>query len=399
LPLLLGLLAALQFVPFGALTLTTAAGVSSANGAEEPVTPTGESVTATEDVGSNLPRSTSSVKVIVEQRDSNGKLRVRRELAQDALGNYLLHGKWEAWDEEGKRIAFGPYRMGERHGSWTRVYKAEDAELFSKTPFQEYRGPFVSEATFRDDKLDGKWVIYDCERRKISQWNFADGVRHGVSIWTYAAGHLMKEIPYQDGCIHGRLRVWDKNEKLVINETYQNGRKLALQAEHSDSGVKTGEGMCLGPPLVMDHPDDWWNARPARFSASGDLARHGRWISWHPNGEKRYEGCFEHGVRVGEFVWWFPNRQKRLVGSYQNGEPEGLWIWWHENGRKATKGEYRDGQPCGAWAYWNEDGKLYRKREFGLPREAIVVQPNTFPPADRSTARTPEDRGTDTADR
>ncbi|MDH3719261.1 MAG: hypothetical protein OES79_14170, partial [Planctomycetota bacterium] len=217
---------------------------------------------------------------------------------------------------------------------------------------------------------------------------------------TFASGHLMKEIPYREGRIDGQLRVWDENKKLVVDETYEDGRKLALKLERDDKGVKTGEGMCLEPPLVMDQPDDWWNARPARFTATGDVTKHGRWISWHPNGEKRSEGVYEYGLREGEFVWWFANRQKRLVGSFQSGKPQGLWIWWHENGQKASKGEYTDGKPTGAWAYWNKDGQLYQKHEFSRSTHAIVGQPRGSQPADRSAAaQTRQETQAETVDR
>ncbi len=59
----------------------------------------------------------------------------------------------------------------------------------------------MSQANFKDGKLNGKWVIYDANEKKLSEWEFTDGRRHGRSTWWYANGTKMREINYDDGIL------------------------------------------------------------------------------------------------------------------------------------------------------------------------------------------------------
>ena len=126
---------------------------------------------------------------LIKERYPNGSVRIERRATQDAQGNYVNHGSWKMWDEKGNPIAQGSYDMGNRTGTWTRWYRnAADAELFSKSPYSQYPAPYISQASFKHDQLDGLWTIHDGKMRKISQIRFADGKRHGTATWWFQLG-------------------------------------------------------------------------------------------------------------------------------------------------------------------------------------------------------------------
>ena len=349
----------------------------------DPVTPMGPSETAIalpEAVAAGPAKVDSGAPVeIVQERYPSGKVKIRREMTLDQHGNYIRHGEWNMWDEAGNLIATGQYRNDQRQGAWTRVHTGSDAELFSEMPYKQFRGPFTSQATFENGRLHGKWIILDSEQRKISEWEYTNGVLHGLSIWNYASGSPMREATFLDGLVDGYLRQYDPNGKLVIDETYQQGRKLAPKIDYDKAGKKISEGIYLHARFVIESPDDWWSAKPVKYVAVGQDARHGCWTSWYPGGQKRAEGIYEHDLPEGEFTWWHSNGQQAVVGNHRKGKPHGAWVWWHENGQKATTGQYVDGEPSGAWIYWNADGQLAEKSDFSTAAESVVLNSSETP--------------------
>jgi len=47
-------------------------------------------------------------------------------------------------------------------------------------------------------------------------------------------------------------------------------------------------------------------------------------------------------VRHGPFIEWYVNGQKRDEGRYDHGKQVGLWTYWEEGGRKTAERVYRD---------------------------------------------------------
>jgi len=343
---------------------------------------------------------------VIKERYPDGRIKIRREVTQDEQGNYIRHGSWEMWDKRGNPVASGLYRNDRRHGQWIRMYAADEAELFTQSPYKGYRGPFTSKASFRDGKLHGKWIIVDAEDRIVTEWEYSSGLRNGRCTWNYPSGNLMKETVYREGLIDGYTRTYDVNSKLIEDETYQQGRKVAMKIKYDDDGKLQWEGEYLLRQVVIASTDDWWQARPVEYidarlqatepeqhSATNGRkstresraaartntddrrggVKHGCWTAWHPNGQTRVEGNYDQGAPHGKFIWWYPSRQKAAAGNYEKGERHGLWVWWHENGQKSVSGHYTNGQMSGLWTHWDENGRLYQRSEL-TTAEALVME-------------------------
>src|SRR4051812_4430041 len=146
---------------------------------------------------------------IIKERFKNGSIKIEREVTQDQHGNYVNDGSWKMWDERGQLVAQGQYQHGKRVGTWVRWYRsATEADLLGKSPYQQFIGPFISQATFVDGQLHGTWTIYDSKMHKISQWRFAEGKREGVSTSWHATGKKMREATYHNGDLDGRVTEW-----------------------------------------------------------------------------------------------------------------------------------------------------------------------------------------------
>ena len=318
---------------------------------------------------------------IIKERFPSGEVKIERQVTQDAAGNYLNHGPWKMWDERGNLVAQGDYEHGNRTGAWVRWYRTVgEGDLMSKIPYKQFVGPFISQATFKDGKLDGTWTIYDGKMRKISQWSFVDGHRHGPSMWWYANGRTMREAQFRDGDLDGEYVEWSPEGGVRVNEIHQAGRNLAAKTTYYADGKKKTEDIYLFAKDVEQTPDDWWNCKLQVTVKSGHDEKHGASAAWHPGGQRQFEGLFEHDVQVGQFTWWHSNGQKALEGRYLLGKQDGVWTWWHANGQKAIHGQYANGTPAGRWTWWKEDGQVAQSADLSNAEGIAIDMPRTLVP-------------------
>lgn len=311
-----------------------------------------------------LPDPDQPVETVTE-RYPKGQEKIRRETTLDTEGNYIHHGRWTMFSERGDVIAEGTYRNNLRHGNWMRVYAANDAPLFSTSPYAEFEAPFTSQATFEDGQLHGKWVIFDAKQRIVSEWDYDKGIRHGMALWYYPSGKIQQQVAYNKGLLDGMLKHYDLNANLIAEDTYQLGQKLAEKVERDNADHVVSKGMFLHAQRVVDKADDWWNAQPVTYTVKGTDIHHGDWTAWYPNGHKKAEGVYDHDRRNGAFKWWYENSQPRVSAEFKDDKPAGMWTWWHSNGQKAAEGQYAEGVQTGAWSHWNENGRLNQKADYG----------------------------------
>ncbi|MBI3836487.1 MAG: hypothetical protein HY288_00960 [Planctomycetia bacterium] len=318
---------------------------------------------------------------VIKERFADGSVKIEREVTQDAQGNYVNHGAWKMWDQQGNLVAQGQYRFGSRTGTWIRWYRTvSDNGVLGKMPYQQFVGPFISQATFKNDQLHGVWIIYDGKKHIISQWKFVDGKRDGTAVWLFANGRRMREIQYHDGDIDGQFREWNSESKLIINDTYQAGRKLAQKTARHPGATKKSEGSYLFAKDVEQTPDDWWNCKLQVTTKQGKDEKHGPWISWYSNGQRQLVGTYEHDVQVGQFTWWHTNGQKALEGRFESGKQDGVWTWWYPSGQKSIHGEYAHGNPTGRWTWWKEDGKVAQSADLSHSEGIVVETPRNLEP-------------------
>jgi antitoxin component YwqK of YwqJK toxin-antitoxin module len=302
---------------------------------------------------------------VVRERYPNGNIKVERHVRMDAEENYRNDGAWKMWDEGGRLIVQGNFVQGQRQGDWIRSFRQGESERLTRTPFNQFTPPFISRATFKDDKLQGNWTIVDARKRKVTDWEFSEGLRHGVLTWWYPSGEKMQEIQYRDGLVDGKLRQWDSAGKPLAEVTYLQGRRVEVKvAKHDDGTIKTQGTYLLGKEALVAM-DDWWTLKPAVYKVEGEDERHGVWISFHSNGKKKLEGNYEHGMPVGAFTWWHPNGQRATEGQYELGKQHGDWVWWHPNGMKAVRANFSGGVQAGRWTWWKDNGLVAQKASFG----------------------------------
>lgn len=297
----------------------------------------------------------------VQERFENRTLKVERFVIEDSNGNFLNHGMFTQWDEEGRLVGKGMYLNGRRDGKWVRFYNDDETD-FAFTPAIElgFEGPFVSQAEFRNGRLHGTWITVDAKKRQVSAFEFADGRRHGLSVSWYPSGKKWREVEYRDGEIDGDAAEFDVDGILVKQERFAAGFRLGVKVEYYDTGEIKSECETLFAKQVLEAEDDWWNGT-CEVNIVGELGRdqrHGKFTAWNRDGQKVLEGQYIDDQPDGKFTWWHANGNKAVEGSYVDGKQHGQWTWWYSNGLKEVVGQYALGGETGQWKSWLEDGRI-----------------------------------------
>ena len=222
----------------------------------------------------------------------DGKPRLLRTVALDREGNYYNDGPWVVKDRDGKVVAAGTYRKGVMQGQWARRHTAAEGGMFSEKPFTSFQGPFDSMANFKDGKLDGQWIVYDRARRSVFEIGYENGQRDGLATWFYPDTTKMRQATFKQGVLDGEVSEWDEEGRLVSKEIYTKGRKLIRNTSFYRPKVPKEESYFLDVKLRQNGLDNWWEAKPAPYLASGKRIQNGQARAWYSNRQLQYQGQF-----------------------------------------------------------------------------------------------------------
>lgn len=327
----------------------------------------------------------------IRERYRSGAIRLIRHVVQDERGNYMNHGPWTLFEEDGVVIAEGQFVRGAMHGNWRRVFQSGQGEMLQGPLYQRFTPPFTAETQYDHGLLSGTWTIHDAQGRPASSWQFERGQRHGLCQWWFENGQLWREANYQNGRLDGRVRQWSDDGEPEQDQQYLAGRRRDVKVEWYKPGVKKSEVELLLKRDVEQYEYDFLDgiARHQTLSREGRDERHGRWTAWYPSGERQLEGQFEHGVPVGTWTWWHASGQLASQGDYIEGRQQGVWTWWHENGQKSIVGHYAGGQQAGDWTWWTPQGKVEHRSSYvaRAPKPGAPAAPHSGLPSPRRPLR------------
>lgn len=82
-------------------------------------------------------------------------------------------------------------------------------------------------------------------------------------------------------------------------------------------------------PYILIHREDVDGEGKPLYR--GDLKIDGPYISWYPNGQKRWEGFYVDGKKEGLGISWNELGNKWSKRYFKNDLREGLWTRWYSN--------------------------------------------------------------------
>ena len=95
-----------------------------------------------------------------------------------------------------------------------------------------------------------------------------------------------------------------------------------------------------------------------------DGKRHGKWIIYYANGNKRQEGKYAAGKKEGQWIKYYKDGPKEAVSHYKNDVYTGKITSYWPDGEKRQTGQFNtyaskwsDGKKTGPWTYYAADGQ------------------------------------------
>lgn len=142
---------------------------------------------------------------VVERRAEDETLLSTAEGWRDVDGNFVYHGVYTVYWENGQKKTKLYYRNGERHGD-RRSWHA-DGKLWK---------------TGRHDngRATGTWVVWHANGTKGQEMTFINGGLNGWMTEWYPDGQIKHKVMYVNGLRQGRETRWDIDGTLLSEADY-----------------------------------------------------------------------------------------------------------------------------------------------------------------------------------
>lgn len=191
----------------------------------------------------------------------------------------LRQGKWQKTWPGGKLMYQGQFKDGKPVGEWTRFYEGgqvkakinytENSDSAFAQLFDEW-GKKIAEGAYVNEKREGKWIFFS-NNVKISEEEFSEGRKHGISRTYYPTGEVLEESEWENGTREGNYRVFFKNGKPYMQCKFSNGKR---------------NGLCLSY---------FQNGRIEMEATYKNNLRHGEWKFYNEHGEYLYMLKYDNG--------------------------------------------------------------------------------------------------------
>ena len=151
----------------------------------------------------------------VERRNAEGVVTERYTRNADSL----MHGTYEAFDDEGTLVERAAYVDGELHGERTLYYPSGEVQYVESHRDGIFAGPYRAyypdgqlrlEGQYVDNAMDGVWTGYYPSGRTKETVTFRDNEENGPFREWYSNGVVKAEGDYLAGDHeHGELTLYD----------------------------------------------------------------------------------------------------------------------------------------------------------------------------------------------
>lgn len=275
-----------------------------------------------------------------------------------AIKEFPAHGEWVEYTREkitgdDLRVATfvistyeqGNYVEGKREGLWKRFdYKTKK---------------LIGEFEFANGVRHGLAKIYSLQGALISEEEFVEGKRHGKSyLKSPQDGHFIEEGQFKDGEKHGKWTFFHAGKGTVRQTVhYVNGLLEGEETNYYDNGTSiSSQGM------------------------NRNDARTGIWKLFYEDGTLKAEGSYR-GLSQEEIKKAMDDAAKRNDTGFRlvKFEQNGVWKEYYPNGQLFGTGPRKKTRE-GRWTIYYNDGKV---RYIGdLTKEVIFTTAQIF---DRTT--------------
>jgi antitoxin component YwqK of YwqJK toxin-antitoxin module len=262
---------------------------------------------------------------VLEVHDTEGRLRLRREVLRDEDG-IVNHGRFQRWHPNGVLAEDGWYLEGHKHGTYVVV--AETGIKESEVTYDRGQreglalawgqlGQLKERAHYVADRLDGEYEAFAGQNPK-AKGRYEDGLEEGPWTYWYPEGTRREEGRFQAGQREGPWRFWRQDGTLESEQSFHGGALHGPAVEYDEAGRKLAE-------------------RSYRDGVPDGLQ-----VEYHPDGSVQSEARFSAGRLEGLQRRWYPDGTLQMEGPMRAGKREGRWTYYHTDGtvNEAWSGQY-----------------------------------------------------------
>lgn len=213
-----------------------------------------------------------------------------------------LEGDYEVV-QEGQVTQRGTYRDGLEQGLWVRsVEEGEERATYERGVLHgpyialDALGEVVERREYERGKPWGKWVLKDGKGQVVQRCDL-DEQGNGTFTLYGSDGHKLREEPFRNGLLEGKLKTFWSGGKLESETPYRAGKIEGRVVEYSQAGQLLGFDTYRGGLLEGPSEERYENGELSRRGSYTAGKRSGQWLFVLPTGA-RFEVSFVAGKPV-----------------------------------------------------------------------------------------------------
>lgn len=176
-----------------------------------------------------------------EETYSDGKIKLRYYV-KEIDGNFLKHGMYRTWYQDGMKAEEIEYEKGKKNGKYISWHKNGTKKDEIEYENDKKNGKYISwyengtkykELEYENDKENGKYNLWSSNGTKCEQGQFIDGIRDGKWFSWHSDGRKESIANYNKGTIDGKIALFDNEKECSVN--FKNGLLHGqLEANYND---------------------------------------------------------------------------------------------------------------------------------------------------------------------
>jgi antitoxin component YwqK of YwqJK toxin-antitoxin module/Tfp pilus assembly protein PilF len=275
------------------------------------------------------------------------------------------------YDAKGRLISEGPYEGKKQHGDWAFFHINGQIARTVRFDRGEYDGPnheyhesgqLLALAHYQEGNRTGYYARYYRNGQiEVHGW-LLDGDQDGAWANYYADGKPSSERYFIKGEMTGIAKDFRNGGELSVLSKYRYGMRLWTSSlDTAGVPIDTVYTPLGTGTVVMRHPS---GQSAATWELSCNRQEHSmlRWI--YADGQTWSEVPFQNDERHGPYVSFFPNGNKRAEGLYEEGEKEGLWKYYRIDGSLRMEIMFKVGKQQGEERQYSYSGAVTEVSQY-----------------------------------
>ena len=209
-----------------------------------------------------------------------------------------------------------------------------DGKKDSIWQFYSYLGNIDKKIAYKNDSLDGEYLVYYEDQSINTKGNYKNGVKTGVWTWNYINGKTEMIGSFENDLQHGNWIYYFDNRQVSYTANFDRNKKVGEWVFYFKDGAIERKGTYLNDE------------------------KNGLWETWYENGSKLMTGNYKNGKEEGEWSNFWEKNVLKNKSTFKNGQLNGKWYSYTPDKVLVCSGKYKNGLKISAWNEYFNNGKL-----------------------------------------